>query len=96
MDPIGHSRTQDPTWMTWVRQQPEWRCIVTGMDAERAHIRSKGAGGSDYWIIPLSHEQHMISHSKPSWWYEHRGAICEWCALTLPVLWERYAAEQIG
>ena len=92
---IGRSRSADPLFLDWLRQQVEWACIITGRvyEAECAHIRSRGAGGSDRWVMPLIPEQHRESHAHPEWWYRNRVAIAEWCA-GLPALWVRYETER--
>ena len=87
-------REIDEGFYEWVRTQPEWRCIITDRpDAERCHIKSRGAGGSDRYIMPLVREHHAESHSKPAWWYRNKSQIAQWCAEALPVLWARYDEE---
>ena len=100
MKTIGRKRERDQGFYDWVRLQPEWRCLVTGMAhllhhqaVERCHIRSRGAGGSDRWIMPLIPEEHKQADTCPAWWYRHRVVVAEWCA-GLPELWARYDAEK--
>ncbi len=106
MTRIGHKRERDEGFYEWVRTQPEWRCIITGKThipmegyvVERCHIRSRGAGGSDRWLMPLIREQHILADTNDlkggSWWYRNKEQVAEWCALTLPVLWLRYDVEK--
>jgi len=65
--PRTRREEDDYYWKKWIRQQPEWECLATGMrgdDIDGCHLRSRGAGGSDYWIFPLKHELHMaLDHS---------------------------------
>ena len=60
-------REEDKTYLKWIRTQPEWECLITGNrgeDIDACHLRSKGAGGSDYFVFPLRHELHMqMDHS---------------------------------
>ena len=96
---IGHERERDTGFYDWIPTQPEWCCIVTGVeDTEqhsvvRCHIRSRGAGGSDRWIMPLVVREHAKADTYPAWWYTHRVAVCEW-VLVLRDMWERYDTEQ--
>lgn len=90
---VGHRRERDERFRAWIQRQPEWRCLITLAEhPEPAHLRSKGAGGSDYWLLPLCFDEHRLSHSKPEWWYRHRVAVAEWIAF-LPTLWARYRFE---
>ena len=102
MKHIGHKRERDEGFFDWVRTQPEWRCIITdyahdprnGYIVERCHIASRGAGGSDKWIMPLIREEHLKADTNErSWWYSHKREFAEWC-VNLPVLWERYNKEK--
>lgn len=91
---VGHQREAEPLFLEWVRQQPEWRCVVHGgQQAQRCHLRSRGAAGSDRWVLPLCHDAHRASHDQPAWWYRHRVAVAEWFAF-LPKLWERFERER--
>jgi len=59
-------REKDPQYLKWIHQQPEFRCLITGSaTADACHLRSKGAGGSDYWVYPLLHEIHMKQDHAP-------------------------------
>ena len=99
---IGHRRERDEGFYDWVRAQPEWRCIITEMAhcppyevVERCHIRSRGAGGSDRWVMPLIPVEHLKADTnEQSWWYAHKAEFAEWCAF-LPTLWDRYDAEKM-
>lgn len=92
---IGHQRERDEAFKSWVQTQPEWHCLLHGPGCgppEPARVRSKGTGGSDYWLLPLCFDAHRDSHDKPAWWYANRVVVAEWCAF-LPTLWARYAQE---
>lgn len=58
------SRETDKNYLGWIRNQPEWRCVITDRpESDACHMTSKGAGGSDYMVFPLVHELHMrIDH----------------------------------
>ena len=99
MNAIGHKRERDTGFYDWILTQPEWRCLITGVETSdlatvvRCHIRSKGAGGSDRWPMPLIAREHLKADTYPAWWYTNRVAVAEWCA-TLPELWDRYDNER--
>ncbi len=83
-------RESDSRYLKWIKQQPEWRCLVTGLaDAVACHLRSVGAGGSDYWVFPLIQPLHDESHRRPEFFCKHRKAIAEWFYV-LPQLHARY------
>ena len=72
-------RESDPNYLRWIKQQPEWRCLVTGRTgAVACHLRSVGAGGSDYWVFPLIQSLHDESHRRPEFFYRHRRFMAEW------------------
>ena len=79
MESVGRSREKDDEFIAWIKTQPEWKCIITGMDPDDfAHLRSKGASGSDYWPIPLVRVEHSRSHQEVAWWYRDKVALAEW------------------
>ena len=92
----------DRYWKQWIREQPEWACLLSGTSGETldaCHLKSRKAGGSDYWVFPLIHEFHMQIDHAP------RGAQHKWresqlrdeLALwfyPLPVIHRRYYLEQ--
>lgn len=87
---IGRERHEEPEFLAWLHRQPECVCVVTGTsNPDLHHIRTRGAGGSDRWVIPLYRREHRKAHDYPAWWYTHRVVVAEWCAV-LPELWERY------
>ena len=57
----------DHYWKTWIRDQEEWACLLTGYtgpEVDGCHLQSRGSGGSDYWVYPLLHELHMqVDHT---------------------------------
>lgn len=83
-------RQQDPEYLSWVKRQPERRCLLTGRpEAVACHLASVGAGGSDYWVFPLIQELHDESHRRPAFFCRHRKALAQWY-YHLPRLHERY------
>jgi len=83
-------REQDPKYLRWIRQQPEWKCLITGKpEAVACHLRSVGAGGSDYWVFPLIQSLHDESHRRPGFFCKHRVALAEWF-YELPKLQARF------
>jgi len=49
------TRQVDKVYLAWVRTQP---CVVCGARAEPHHVVTRGAGGSDYFAIPVCREHH--------------------------------------
>ena len=83
-------RERDAEYVRWVKDQPEWRCLLTGRrHAVACHLTSVGAGGSDYWVFPLIQELHNESHQQPGFFYRHRRPLAEWF-YNLPALHIRY------
>ena len=87
------SREKDPQSLRWIKQQPEWQCLVTGRtDAVACHLRSVGAGESDYWVFPLIQPLHDESHRRPEFFCRYRKVMAEWF-YRLPVLHARYQPD---
>ena len=66
---------RDPAYLKWVREQPS---VISGaLGCEAHHPKIRGHGGStkcsDYWAIPLTHEEHMDFHARGqhTWEAEH-------------------------
>ena len=93
--PKGRKRARDANFLKWIHEQPEFVCIVTGSkeDLDACHVRTRGAGGSDYWVFPLKHEIHMEQHKDSSFWGRYKQEVVEWF-YNLSVLHQRYFAEQ--
>ncbi|MCK4669546.1 DUF968 domain-containing protein [Candidatus Bathyarchaeota archaeon] len=53
-------REIDKAYLQYIRSQ---HCIVSNQKAEPHHTRSRGAGGSDYLSVPLSHILHVECHA---------------------------------
>ena len=86
-------RIEDGKFYLWITEQPLWieeGCLVCGRTAERAHLRSRGAGGSDHFLLPLCHEHHMESHERPEFWFKWKECICRWFACSLPKIHAEY------
>ena len=79
-DLIKRARVADPDYLEWIRQMPcmvGYRCQGTVVPH---HLESRGAGGSDHYVIPLCGlhhaEIHMIGERTMgdrylvNWWYE--------------------------
>jgi len=93
-------REEDPAYLKWIHDQPEFRCVLSGTDqVDACHLKSKGAGGSDYFVIPMSHELHFaLDHGPRGSKHIHREAqlrqaIAAWYYL-LPGLHKRFYLEQ--
>ena len=72
-------RESNPDYIRWLKEQPEWACVVTGdLEADPHHVQSVGAGGSDVLVVPLSREFHTEVHSDPTFWNKHKLVLCEW------------------
>lgn len=65
-------RIEDKEHLDWVRSQPCCMCARPS-PSDPHHVRTRGAGGSDYYSIPLCRRCHTEAHleiSKDEYWYE--------------------------
>lgn len=53
-------RLTDPDYLDFIRQRPCIVCRRYGVHAH--HVKSRGAGGSDYLAVPLCPEHHHLCH----------------------------------
>lgn len=73
-------RERDVKWLKWLMARKEWRCIFTGSsEPDPHHITTRGAGGSDYQVVPISHLLHAQLHQE--------GARF-WTPVRLSQLWD--------
>lgn len=63
---------RDPAYLDYIRSLP---CCICGRIAEAAHVRSRGAGGTDYQTVPLCHGHHMEQHTIGIKTFQARYAI---------------------
>jgi hypothetical protein len=91
-------REEDRTYIKWLREQSEFECLITGSrgsDVDACHLKSRGAGGSDYFCFPLLHSLHVeLDHSPRGSTHTVREArLRDEQALwfySLPILHQRY------
>lgn len=67
-----YKRIRSRRYLEWIRRQP---CCVTGRPAEAHHVKTRGAGGSDYTAIPLCREEHEEIHRVGRVTYAERKRI---------------------
>lgn len=93
---IPRWRQEDPEWLHWVTEHPAFQaCIFCGDPPIRAHLRSKGASGSDYWIHASCNACHMEADHTPRGRIhiikeaQRRQYLAVWWA-GLPLIWQEY------
>lgn len=94
-------REKSREYLDWIKSQPEWQCIMhgfqhdpeNGMHIDPHHIKSRGAGGSDFDVIPVCRECHGLAETGQLW--RDKTAIIalfHW-AYAKPAIDERYLRE---
>ena len=69
-------RQTSQDYLKWIREQPS---IVSGKHpCEAAHLHARGAWGSDYSAIPLTHEEHSALHLKGLDAMEYKWHLNPW------------------
>jgi len=69
-------RQTSQDYLAWIRSQPS---VVSGKHpCEAAHLHSRGAWGSDYSAIPLTHEEHQEWHRKGQDSFEYHWKMNAW------------------
>ena len=72
-------REANRDYLDWIKEQPEWMCILTGdLEADPHHIHTVGAGGSDALVVPLSREMHDDAHKGSFWTGHNLRMLAEW------------------
>jgi len=69
-------RQTSQDYLKWIRSQPS---VVSGKTpCEAAHLHSRGAWGSDYSAIPLTHEEHQEFHRRGQDALEYKFCTSLW------------------
>ena len=72
-------REHSGRYVDWLKHQPEWACVITGLvEADPHHIATQGSGGPDALIVPLSRKEHSKAGQDPEWYYRNKSQLAEW------------------
>ena len=89
-------RERDDGFLEYLKTLPQWRCIFLGTPSpDPHHLQTRGAGGSDYMVIPMDHSMHRELHQLGARFWDPYRLRCLWeWGYHLPAIVAQYRRER--